>query len=162
MSEWWGRAQRVCPYGRAGSRINSSHRGGWSWEHNTVWELPWQGLQVNLCNAGVCTEPAIPQNTWSYIGHNKRSKWHRWYQRKDGGEPLKRCPVPKRGCNRVGTIRAAKERTSASAASQSTSTGSSEMKLAETSSDYSLQAQRRPKLTVEIIVCYFGQQGWDE
>lgn len=43
-------------------------------EHSTVWELLGQGLQVNLCNACVSTEPGIPQSTWSYIGHNKRSK----------------------------------------------------------------------------------------
>lgn len=38
----------------------------------------------------------------------------------------------------------------------------SEMQLARPNSDYSLQAQSRPRLTVEIIVGYFGQQDWDE
>lgn len=89
-----------------------------------------QGLQVNLCHASVCTVLGIPQSTWSYVGHDKRSKGYGRHLSKDGGEPLKRCPVPKRGCDGVGIIRAAEERTSASAASQSTGTGRSEMKLA--------------------------------
>lgn len=50
------------------------------------------------------------QSAWSYIGHKKRSKGHGWHLSEVGGEPLKRCPVPKRRYDGVGTIGVAEER----------------------------------------------------